>query len=110
MRKPLNARLRPVKIEIAAPTENKATPQMTPLEIKAELPAIDKYGKYGMTGSAAPAANAKKELAAAVHGEPSEAGSSPSSSRASVLMAVSGFSRIRDASSSAWSTAIPFAW
>ena len=62
-----------------------------------------------MTGTTAPVANATNELAAAIQGDPNAAGSSPSSSRASVSMAELGFDKIRSASSSAWPLGIPLA-
>src|SRR6266403_5561306 len=88
IRAPLSNGPRAVKIDNTAPTVNKAQKLSDALAIHALVPAVK---RYGATGTKAPTTNAKNELIAAVHGDPSPAGSSPSSSRASVSIAVFGF-------------------
>ena len=87
MRRPLAIMLRPVNTEISAPIVNRPRPHTPALRKNAEAPLSK---KNGMTGSAAPTAKAANELSAAAHGDPRDVGSSPSSSRASVSIAVSG--------------------
>src|SRR6266550_5083867 len=95
IRAPLSNGPRAVKIDNTAPTVNKAQKLSAALAIHAWVPAVK---RYGATGTKAPTTNAKNELNAAVHGEPSPLGSSPSSSRAKVSMAVFGFWMMRCAS------------
>src|SRR5678815_5066017 len=106
MRKALNKKLRPVKSEIKPPITNSDKAQTKPLAIKAALPLVM---KYGITGIAAPHEKARNELQAAVQGDPRAEGSRPSSSRARVSIAVSGFDTIRLARSSASPAGMPFA-
>src|SRR6516165_5047456 len=72
MRKPLKKKLRPVKSDINPPTVNNEAPHAIALAMKAAEPVVT---RYGITGIAAPHANAMNELAAAVQGEPSADGS-----------------------------------
>ena len=65
--------------------------------------------RNGITGKAAPSAKAANDEIAAVHGEPSVLGSSPSSSRASVSSAMSLRFMIVSTSVRAASGAMPLA-
>src|SRR5262249_58820977 len=95
-----------VKREIRPPTMKRDKPHTTALAMKAVIPVAT---RYGITGIAAPNAKATNELAAAIQGDPSPDGSNPSSSRASVSIAVSGLEMIFLANSSASLMGIPFA-
>ena len=71
--------------------------------------AVPLPNRNGITGSAAPIANATNDDPPATHGEPSVDGSSPSSSRASVSSATSLRFMIVSTSACAASGAIPLA-
>ncbi len=87
-RAPLRRAPRPVKRLIAQPTPNSAAAVRSTDAPSAPRPALM---TNGASGTAAPTANDTNDEAAAAIGEPSDAGSSPSSSRASVSSASSGF-------------------
>src|SRR5712692_2177856 len=88
IRAPLKTGPRAVKIDKSAPTPNKAHELREALASQAATPDVN---RYGATGIEAPTTNAKKELSAAVQGEPSWDGSNPNSSRAKVSIAIFGF-------------------
>ena len=91
MRTPDRHALRPVNSDSIAPTPNSAT-AVTPIATASAR--CRRANTNGASGSSAPAANDRNELAAAPTGEPSSSGLRPSSSRASVSSACSGSATI----------------
>jgi hypothetical protein len=98
--------LRPVKMEMAAPTRTSVRAERT---MAATRGAVPEPKKKGTRGTRAPRAKEPKDEPAATQGEARSEADSPSSSLARVSRAVSGRLMIRAASDRASSVGMPLA-
>ena len=105
-RSAVRRRLWPVKAPIAAPRLNAAT---TPIAIEAATAGPPESANHGASGRTAPMANETNDASAACTADPGCRGSTPSSRRAWVSSATSGFDMRMCATSSASGRVMPSA-